>query len=275
MNYRHAFHAGNFADVLKHAVLALVVEHLRHKEAPFFVLDTHAGIGEYDLGGIAAEKTGEWRDGIGRILYAADPLPALAPYLALVDAPHHYPGSPAVARALMRSQDRMALVELHPEDHAELARRFGGDRRVAVHAMDGYAALKALLPPAERRGVVLIDPPFEVKDEAQRLKAGLAEACRRWRHGIYVVWYPIKGRAPVERMLAEFTMLGLPPTLVAELMIRPGDDPFRLNGSGLAILNPPWKLADILAGLLPWLASTLAPDGGSHRLEWLVPERQD
>ncbi len=279
MNYRHAYHAGNFADVVKHAVLALVIEHLKRKDGGFLYLDTHAGIGAYDLDSAQAGKTGEWRAGIGRLLAAAAPPVVIGPYLEAVRAmnaglaePRRYPGSPWLARTLSRRQDRLALCELHPEDNAALKRLFTGEKRVGVHHTDGYGALKSMLPPPERRGLVLIDPPFEAKDELDRVRKGMAGALRRWPTGLYLIWYPIKDRAPIDRFHADLAMLGLPPTLVAELRIRSGDDPFKLNGCGLVAVNPPWKLDEALAELLPWLAATLAPGDGSHRLEWLVKE---
>jgi len=276
MNYRHAFHAGNFADVVKHAALALVIAHLKRKEAPFLVLDTHAGIGVYDLAAPEAEKTGEWKGGIGRVLAAAAVPDELAPYLEVVAGLNpeggirRYPGSPMVARRLMRAQDRLALVELHPEDHGELARRFAGHARVGLHRMDGYAALTALLPPPERRGVVLIDPPYEDRDELARLCRALAQAGRRWPTGIYLAWYPIKAKAPVDRFLAELAMQGLPAVLAAEIRLRGGDDPATLNGCGLAVVNPPWQFDAAMAAMLPWLADTLAPEDGGWRLDWVV-----
>ncbi len=278
MNYRHAFHAGNFADVMKHSVLALVIAHLQRKPAPYVTIDTHAGIGAYDLHGESAERTGEWRDGIGRVLAQPHPPAALAGYLEAVRAMNPdgglrwYPGSPALAVALARPQDRLALVELHPEDNALLRDSFGGDRRIGIHHMDGYEALRALLPPPERRGVVLVDPPYEVKDEMLRLKKGLTQACRRWPTGTYLVWYPIKARSAIDRFHAELTMLGLPPTLAAEIITRSGDDPQTLNGCGLVILNPPWQLDAVLADMLPWLAAVLAPEEGGARVDWLVGE---
>jgi 23S rRNA (adenine2030-N6)-methyltransferase len=280
MNYRHVYHAGNFADVIKHAVLALAVAHLERKEAPFFSLDTHAGIGAYDLSSIEAGKTGEFLSGVVPVLEASEPPAEILPYIAAVRAANGgeggalrwYPGSPALVRALIRPQDRMAVVELHPEDADDLRRRFAGDRQVGVHHMDGYTALKGLLPPPERRGLVLIDPPYEVKDELERLRRGLAQAFKRWSTGFYMVWYPIKGREPITRFQATLAADGMPKTLVAELLIRPDDDPFRLNGCGLLLVNPPWTLAESLASLLPWLVSVLAPVHGSHRLDWLVPE---
>ncbi|HTH17521.1 MAG TPA: 23S rRNA (adenine(2030)-N(6))-methyltransferase RlmJ [Magnetospirillum sp.] len=279
MNYRHAYHAGNFADVQKHAVLALVVEHLKRKEGAFCYLDTHAGIGAYDLASVQAEKTGEWRSGIGRVMAEADPPAELKPYQDAVAALNpqgglqFYPGSPALVAALARPQDRLALCELHPEDSAALRHRFAADPRVGVHHMDGYVACKSLLPPPERRGLVLMDPPFEVKDEFARMRQGLAQALKRWPTGLYALWYPIKAREPVARFHADLAMLGLPKSLVAEVMIAGDDAPDRLNGAGLVLVNPPWKLDESLAALLPWLARVLAPDTGFSRLEWLVPEQ--
>lgn len=277
MNYRHAFHAGNFADVLKHAVLTLCLEHLKRKEAAFRVIDCHAGIGRYDLWGDAANRTGEYQAGIARLLDAAAPPAGLEPYLAAVRALNPrgqplrwYPGSPRLTQALLRPQDSLVLVELHPEDVGALGAEFAGDRRVAVRHMDAYAALKALLPPPERRGLVLIDPPFERRDEFERMLRGLAQALKRWPGGIYAAWYPIKARPPVDAFLAG--MRGFErPALAVELMVRPGDVPERLNGCGLAILNPPWRLDEALAGLLPGLARLLAQEGpGGWRVDWLV-----
>ncbi len=276
MNYRHAYHAGGFSDVVKHAVLALALSHLRRKDTPFLALDTHAGVGRYDLAGPQAEKTGEWQGGIGRVLASPAPPPALGPYLDVVrrlnpdGGMRWYPGSPELARTLLRPGDRLSLVELHPEDVAELKRLFAGDRQVGIHHMDGYVALKALLPPPERRGLVLIDPPFEVKDEVERLRAGLGRTLKRWPTGIYLIWYPIKARAAIERFHADIAMLAPPPTLAAELLLRPADDPFRLNGTGMLIVNPPWQLDQALAELLPWLAANLAPDSGTWRIDWLT-----
>lgn len=279
MNYRHAYHAGNFADVHKHATLALVLEHLKRKESSFVYVDTHAGIGAYDLASVQAEKTGEWKDGIGRVLAEPAPPEELAPYLAAVrglnpdGAIRNYPGSPAVAAALARPGDRLALCELHPEDADLLKRRFAADRRIGVHHGDGYVACKALLPPPERRGMVLIDPPYEVRDEFERMRRGLVQAMKRWPTGVYALWYPIKGRAAIDRFHADLAMLGLPRTLAAELMIRRGDDPTKLNGCGLVVINPPWKLDEALGNLMPWLARVLAPEQGNWRVEWLVAEK--
>jgi 23S rRNA (adenine2030-N6)-methyltransferase len=278
VNYRHAYHAGNFADVVKHAALALVLEHLAAKDKPFAVLDTHAGIGRYDLAAIEAEKTGEYRDGILNVLDR--PHPALAPYLRVVAAlnpqggpePRFYPGSPELIVRLTRPQDRIQLVELHPEDAAALATTYAGDPRIAVYGEDGYAALKALLPPQPRRGLVLIDPPFEVTDEFTRLARGLRHAHRRFATGIYLLWYPIKARAPVAAFHGELAQGDIRRIAVAELLLRPDDDPERLNGCGLVIVNPPWRLTETLAELLQWLRSRLAPQAGRARVEMIVPE---
>lgn len=270
MNYRHAYHAGNFADVFKHAVLALILDHLRRKETPFCVIDTHAGIGRYDLAGEAAQRTGEWRDGIGRLL-AEEPPPGLEGYLAAVRAANQgrelrwYPGSPRLARWFLRPQDRLALVELHPEDAAALKREFDGDSRVGVHQMDAYTALKALLPPKERRGLVLIDPPFEVTDEFERIVRGLRQALKRWPTGIYAIWYPIKTRPPVDAFHAALAGLGAGPAVAAELLVHP-ERADRLNGCGIVVLHPPWMLDERLRQVLPDLARRLGKSQGEWRL---------
>lgn len=276
MNYRHAYHAGNFADVMKHAALALVLDSLKRKETPFFVLDTHAGLGAYDLEAPQAEKTGEYLGGIAKILALPEPPAALDSYLSVIRAWNgsgelrRYPGSPELVRGLMRPQDRMALVELHPEDVQVLRSRFHGDRRVGVHHLDGYTAAKGLLPPAERRGLVLIDPPFEEKNEFERLTAALRRVRRLWSTGIVMVWYPIKGRGPVDAFLAAVSETGGPETIAVELMLRPADDPFRLNGSGLLVINPPWKLAETVEELLPVLAAAMAPETGFGQVRRLI-----
>jgi 23S rRNA (adenine2030-N6)-methyltransferase len=278
MNYRHVFHAGGFTDVVKHAALALVLEHLKQKEQPFCCIDTHAGIGRYDLWSEPAQRTGEYRAGILKAV--RDPLPELAPYLDVVRAmngggPHvrWYPGSPGLAQALLRPQDRLVLCELHPEDARTLAAAFADDARVQVQETDGYIGLKALLPPKERRGCVLIDPPFEVTDEFERIVRGLGHAHRRWATGIYVVWYPIKHRGPVKAFHDALAATGVRRILAAELLLRADTDPDQLNGSGLVIVNPPWRLADSLARLLPALLADFgATAQGRVRVETLVPE---
>jgi 23S rRNA (adenine2030-N6)-methyltransferase len=285
MNYRHAYHAGNFADVVKHAVLSLLIGRLKLKDSAFAVLDTHAGIGRYDLRSGPAQKTGEFRSGIARLL-EQDPrsLPAeLKPYLGAVralnggaqfssSALRWYPGSPRLVRSLIRRQDRLTLLELHPEDAASLTELFARDRQVTVRQADGYIGLKALLPPPERRGLVLIDPPFERRDEFERLARGLRQAYRRWATGQYLLWYPFKDRQPVEAFHAALRAARIPRILVVEFLLRPADDPERLNGCGLILVNPPWKTDEALSALLPPLAKILAGDEGTTDVEWLVPQ---
>lgn len=278
MNYRHAYHAGGAADVFKHVVLTMLVDALQAKEKPFSVLDTHAGIGCYDLAGAEAGKTGEWRDGIGRLL-GADAPEGARPYLAIVRAMNGggegitaYPGSPAIVRAMLRPQDRLRLVELHPEDLAALKRLYAGDGQVAIHHRDAYEALKALTPPPERRGLALIDPAFEVEDEFARMVRALAEAHRRWPSGIYALWHPIKHRAPVDRFHGDLVNTGIRRILAVELTVYAEARPDRLTGSGLAIVNPPFGLEAKLAETLPPLQALLAQDGGIVAVRWLVPE---
>jgi 23S rRNA (adenine2030-N6)-methyltransferase len=277
MNYRHAYHAGNFADVMKHAALALIVEHLKQKEKPFFFLDTHAGAGATDLSGEEAQRTGEFNDGIARILRSGAPHPALAPYLATLTALRfdgaagmRYPGSPLIARTLARPDDRLAFCELHPEDAAALKSLFRRDAQVKVHEMDGYRALKAMLPPKERRGLVLIDPPYESRDEFDRVFDGLADATARWASGTYVVWYPVKDPSVSGAFLDRLERGGPPKTLMAELHIRGAEDAARLSGAGLVIVNPPWTIEAALKDLYGWLADALAQGPGARaRVEWL------
>jgi 23S rRNA (adenine2030-N6)-methyltransferase len=273
MNYRHACHAGNFADVLKHVVLTLVIEHLKRKPTPFRVIDTHAGSGRYALGSEEAAKTGEWEGGIGRLLGAgAVALPApiatrLAPYLDAVRAENGgqslrtYPGSPLIARRLMRPDDTLVANELHPEEHARLKAAVGRDQRVKVLALDGWLALKAQLPPKERRGIVLVDPPFEEERELERMADGLAEGLRRFATGVYVAWYPIKDPKPVARFHRAVASVAAPGLLRAEVMLRRPVNLERLNGCGLVVANPPHTLHGDLAVLLPEIARRVSDDG--------------
>ncbi len=281
MNYRHAFHAGNFADVLKHTVLIGLVEALKAKQTAFCYMDTHSGRGRYALDGSEATRTGEAGDGIQRLL-AATRAPALVHvYVNLVralnahgDAVAQYPGSPLIASLLMREQDRGILCELHPEEAAALKALFRGDARFAVHERDGYGAMKALLPPKERRGLVLIDPPFEAQEaEYDTIAAALEEARTRWPTGMYAVWYPIKLRQHVQKFHRWLAGSGFGKVLVAELLLHPDNSALRLNGCGMAIVNPPWMFERPLAELLPALQASLSQGRhGSHRLEWLAKD---
>jgi 23S rRNA (adenine2030-N6)-methyltransferase len=285
MNYRHAFHAGNFADVVKHAVLALLIERLKAKDTAFRVIDTHAGIGLYDLTADQAARTGEWREGIGRV-WGAQRDPALdallAPYLAAVAAVNgapepapltRYPGSPWIARHLFRRRDRLTAVELHPEDAQALEALFAGDVQVRTIALDGWLALGAFVPPKERRGLVLVDPPFEARDDFDTLLATFAAAHRKWPTGVYALWYPVKDLPAIDRFRLGLARSGIRRLLRAELTVRDRDTPATFNGAGLFICNPPWRfattLAELLAGLMPLLAQ--AP-GAEHVLDEIAGE---
>jgi 23S rRNA (adenine2030-N6)-methyltransferase len=279
MNYRHAFHAGNHADVLKHVVLLAILEALERKEAPFFVLDTHAGRGRYLLQGEQAEKTSEAQGGIFK-LFVLHGLPALLQrYLKRIQADNPvgalitYPGSPLIAAQAMRADDRLVACELQTEEAHALASLFEGDRRVMVHQGDGYGALKSMLPPKERRGLVLVDPPYEIQDdEFAVILAALKEGLARWPTGIYAIWYPIKQRRTLNAFFRKAALLPCKSALVVELLIHPDDTPLRLNGSGLLILNPPWQLDTELAPVLPVLARLLGERHPSWRVEWLKQE---
>ena len=280
MNYRHAYHAGNHADVLKHAVLARVMEHMKKKAKPFRVIDAHAGIGLYDLSGIEAGKTGEWEGGIGKLEqpFAPEVEEILAPYRAVIAQLNAqgglrlYPGSPELALRLMRGEDRMIANELHPQDAITLERHFLHDRRVDVTSMDAETCLKARLPPQERRGVVLIDPPYEVKNEAEKAVRMLAQGLRRFAQGVYVLWYPLKADQTGETILSGVAALGVPATLRVELRVREAFAAGGLAGSGLAILNTPWTFDADMRVLAPALAARLGlGDWGAATVEWLVP----
>lgn len=259
MNYRHAYHAGNFADCVKHAVLLLLLRDLLRKPAPFCVLDTHAGIGRYDLLSTEAEKTGEWREGIGQVLRAHDP--ALADYAAVIEALGLYPGSPAIAARLLRESDRLIACELHPEDVLPLRALFRNDPRVSVHCRDGYAALHALLPPKGiNRGLVLIDPPFERPDDFARCAEAVSLIRSRFRAAIVAIWYPIKHRAPVRAFHDALRDAGIRDVLACELLLRPALDPARLNGCGMLVVNPPFGFEERADVLFKALAAALRND---------------
>jgi len=280
MNYRHGFHAGNFADVVKHVVLARILVHLKAKPGAFRVIDTHAGAGRYDLSGEEPNRTGEWRDGVAR-LFGAPLAPAagalLAPYLEVLAKFNRgarlviYPGSPEIARAHLRAQDRLLACELEPNAARALARNLAGDERVKTVTIDGWTALKAYVPPKERRGVVLVDPAFEQPDEFARLAGQFAAAYRKWPSGTYMLWYPIKGRAEPDALAGRMRERGIGKALRIELSL--GESAGRLTGSGLLVVNPPWLLEREMAVLLPALADLLARDTRpATRLDWIVRE---
>jgi len=277
MNYRHAFHAGNFADVMKHVMLTRILAHLLKKETPFRAIDTHAGLGRYDLGGEEAGRTGEWQEGVGRLdAPFSDAIEALlAPYrdvLARTRARFGaaaYPGSPQILREMLRRQDRAVLVELHPSDHARLAETFVTAANVKVLHLDGWTALHSLIPPPERRGLVLIDPPYEARGEIERLAREMAQAWRKWPTGIFVGWYPIKDPREVELALSAWREAGPQKALRLELMVERAHDRSRLNGCGLLVINPPWTLEDEAHAILSALAERLARGEGAYRCERL------
>jgi 23S rRNA (adenine2030-N6)-methyltransferase len=281
MNYRHAFHAGNFADVHKHAVLVRVLAHLRLKPAPFRVIDTHAGAGRYDLSGPESARTGEWRRGVARVWEAS--LPAelqhlLAPYLDAISALNSgqtlrvYPGSPLIVQSLLRPQDRLIACELEPSSAASLATLLRNDRRAKALAIDGWTALGAYVPPKERRGVVLIDPPFEEGADFERLVEALAVAHRKWPTGVYMLWYPIKERDAPDALARRLRRAAFPKLLRSELTLYPPRAEGGLLGSGLIVVNPPFTLESELRHLMPALAAVLSPEA-ADRLDWLAPER--
>lgn len=284
MNYRHSYHAGNHADVLKHVVLLELLEALKRKDTPFFVLDTHAGRGQYLLQGEHADKTGEARSGIFRLLTLQKLPPPVKRYMKRIAADNpvgalvNYPGSPMLIAQSLRDGDQLHACEIQAEDSQALARLFAGDRRVQVHARDGYGAMKALLPPKggngkNLRGLVLIDPPYESQAaEFDAVLAALQQAFLRWPNGIYAVWYPIKQRRTLLPFFRKLAQLPCKSAFVAELLVRPDDSPLRLNGSGMLLLNPPFKLDIELAQALPVLAKLLADGASSSRLEWLRRE---
>jgi len=276
MNYRHIYHAGNFSDVFKHAVLAATVAHLLKKPAPFFALDTHAGIGKYDLADERARKTAEADAGIFRLLAEKKSLPkAFAPYLSILGGiKNTYPGSPRILRRLMRPSDRLALCELHPEDFKALAAEFARDRNTSVQQMDGWNGIAAFLPPKEMRGLMLIDPPFEEDGELERMARAAIAAHERWPQGVQILWYPIKDVAAIWRFHETLEKSGIPGILALDLFIHSAADVERLNGCGLAVIGPPWQAeadyAEILAACARLFA---APDAPESKLAWLAARK--
>ena len=283
MNYRHAFHAGGFADVMKHAILARILVYQTKKAAPLRFIDTHAGAGRYDLSSEAARRSPEWRGGIARIL-TTPPLPPVAtllePYLKAVGAhdasvPFSYPGSPAIAQSLLRPHDRIALCEAHPEERAKLVAALGRDARLSIVGADGYVALNAYLPPKERRGIALIDPPFEAPDELKRVERALALALRKWPSGTCLAWRPVREKQADAHFLNSVAALKAPNILRIELDVGPGPPGAHgqkpLERAGLLIVNPPHTLFAEARALLRWLAELTAREGkGKAEVEWLT-----
>lgn len=279
MNYRHAFHAGNFADCMKHALLVLLLRALHRKPAPVFVLDTHAGAGRYDLTDDRATRTGEAQAGIARLLANTCDAGPLSDYLTLVrdlrtNAPDTYPGSPLLIHALLRPNDHLACCELHPDDHADLRRLFAGDPLVSVHRRDAWEAIGALLPPKQKRALVLIDPPYEAPDEFTRLLAGLTVANTRMPSAVLAAWYPVKTRRQVRAFHDGVRASRIRDTVAAELLLRDPTDPARLNGCGLLIVNPPFRFEAEADTILRSLRESLGANeqGAAETVERLTDE---
>lgn len=281
MNYSHAFHAGNFADVFKHALLTRLIVALQRKDTAFRFIDTHAGSGLYDLGEDAAARTGEWRGGIGRfagVALPADVADLLAPWLGVVgplDAagrPSLYPGSPVLAQTLLRPQDRMIFCELHPATHRRLTENIGRDKRAKAIHIDGYIGLKAYVPPVERRGLVLIDPPFEARDEFERMGDAALAAWRKWPTGVYALWYPLKDARAAADLSTRLLAAGVKSALRLSLQVASPAPDGPLVATGLLLINPPYGFADEARRLLPFLAETLARGAGAAATVELLAE---
>ena len=277
MNYRHAFHAGNHADVLKHWVLTRIIALMSKKDAPLAYLDSHAGIGLYDLQGEQASRTGEWLQGIDR-LWNSDAPEVFNDYFSLLREMNpkgdlrYYPGSPEIARRLTRPQDRLHLNEKHPVDGQLLKDNMHKDRRAVVHLGEGWNLARALLPRPEKRVIMLIDPPFEQADELKNCVQSLQDAISRVRQTVVAIWYPIKDERQLKRFYQDLSKSNAPTLLRVELNVHPTDTPDRLNGSGLVISNPPWGLEAELREHLPWLVKQLEQSEGSVRVDWLISE---
>lgn len=256
MNYRHLYHAGNFADVFKHIILVALIQSFLRKEKAFCYLDTHAGIGEYDLNSKAAQVTKEYENGILKILSQKNPPDLVKIYLQMVKLPF-YPGSPLIVKNLIRSQDRMILSELHSEDYQTLKQCFLNQKQINIHQQDGYQSLKAYLPPKEKRGLILIDPPYEKSDEFSNLLKILPKTLQRFETGCYAIWYPIKNISSVTRFKHNLQEKISRSLLNVELTVHAENLPISLNGCGMIIINPPWKLKEQLEEILPWISSAL------------------
>ncbi|EEQ07163.1 hypothetical protein yberc0001_3250 [Yersinia bercovieri ATCC 43970] len=257
----------------------MIIESLKEKEKPFLYLDTHAGAGRYQLSGEHAERTGEYLEGIGK-LWQRDDLPDdLAPYMSAIhyfnraEKLRYYPGSPLIARHLLREDDKIHLTELHPSDYPLLRNEFAKDERAKVQRADGYQQLKSQLPPASRRGFILIDPPYEMKTDYQDVVKGIQEGYKRFATGTYALWYPVVLRQQIKRMLRDLEATGIRRILQIELAVRPDSDQHGMTASGMIVINPPWKLEQQMNTLLPWLHKALVPSGHGHTLvKWVVPE---
>ncbi|HEP1081541.1 TPA: 23S rRNA (adenine(2030)-N(6))-methyltransferase RlmJ [Pasteurella multocida] len=280
LSYRHSFHAGNHADVLKHLVLMLIIENLQQKEKGFYYLDTHAGVGRYRLFSEEAEKTAEFEQGIAR-LWQRDDLPEeVARYIKLIKqvnyggkALRYYAGSPLIAAKMLRPQDRALLTELHPSDYPLLRNNFKEFDNVTTKRDNGFQQLKVTLPPKERRGLVLIDPPYELKEDYDLVVNAIEEGYKRFATGIYAIWYPVVLRQQTKRILKGLEKTGIRKILQIELAVRPDSDQRGMTASGMIVINPPWTLTQQMQNILPYLTNVLVPEGtGSWTVKWVTPE---
>ncbi|MBL4829642.1 MAG: 23S rRNA (adenine(2030)-N(6))-methyltransferase RlmJ [Aliivibrio sp.] len=278
LSYRHSFHAGNHADVVKHIVQSLILDALKQKDTPFVYHDTHSGVGRYDLTHEWSEKTGEYKQGIAKLWQQHDLPEEILSYINAVkdlnndDELRYYPGSPRVGRAQLRDQDRMVLTELHPTDFPLLLQEFRGDRQVRMYKEDAFDKLKASLPPKERRGLVLIDPPYELAKEYRDVVNAIKESHKRWETGIYAIWYPVVNRFDSSDMINGLKKAGIRKILQIELGVSPDTTERGMTASGMIVINPPWKLESQMQAILPFLKQAIAPENGHFKIEWVVPE---
>lgn len=279
LSYRHSFHAGNHADVLKHLVLVLIIRSLQQKEKGFFYLDTHSGVGRYNLTSHEAEKTAEYLDGIGRLWQREDWPDEVADYIAQIKKINHanklkyYAGSPLIAANLLRPQDRGLLTELHPSDFPSLRLNFKAYDNISTKRENGYQQLKSALPPKERRGLVLIDPPYELKEDYDLVVRAIEEGYKRFSTGVYAIWYPVVSRQYVKRIIRGLEQTGIRSILQIELAVRPDAEQRGMIASGMIVINPPWMLETQMKSLLPYLLQALVPEKtGSWKVKWITPE---
>ncbi len=278
LSYRHAFHAGNFADVLKHSVMSLVLDYMLRKDKGFSYIDTHAGAGMYRLTDASAQKTAEYLDGIAKLWQRKDLPPELAEYIEIIHELNDegklnvYPGSPAIAQQFMRRQDAGFLYDLHPADHALLDDLFINKRKMQVHKNNGFTALKGLLPPATRRSVVLIDPPYEMKTDYHDAVQAIIKGYKQFSGGTYILWYPVVQRHYVEQMQQQFSRSEVRNVLQIELQIAPDSEEFGMTGTGLFIVNPPWTLHQQVENILPYFVQHMGSDGSRYFVKQLVAE---
>ncbi|MGQ0286585.1 23S rRNA (adenine(2030)-N(6))-methyltransferase RlmJ [Pasteurellaceae bacterium 22721_9_1] len=280
LSYRHSFHAGNHADVLKHIVQMLIIESLQQKEKGFYYLDTHSGVGRYRLSSEESEKTAEYQEGIGRLWSQTDLPEDIQRYINLIQeingggkALRYYAGSPLIAALMLRPQDRALLTELHPTDFPLLRNNFKEYKNFSTKRENGFQQLKATLPPKERRGFVLIDPPYELKEDYDLVVQAIEEGYKRFATGIYAIWYPVVLRQQTKRILKGLEATGIRKILQIELAVRPDSDQRGMTASGMIVINPPWQLETQMKTILPYLAKKLVPEGtASWTVKWITPE---